>query len=112
MIKLSTVNIGGGALVEDIDKALEKVRDDMMGEDPVDGKREVTIKLSFEFTDKGRGVLNTTHAVSVKTPDRKHGGVAWIRESELVTEESCRDTPQMELPDTRPKNVRMLRDVD
>jgi hypothetical protein len=109
MIKLSVANIGGGALVEDIDKALEKVRDDMMGEDPVDGKREVTIKITFDRASKDSEVLHTTHAVSVKLPDRKHGGVAWLREGEIVTEETCRDTTQMEIPDTRPANLRTIR---
>lgn len=110
MERLSIANIGGGALVEDVDAALEKVRDDMMVDDPVDGKREVTIKLTFEFSDKQRGVLRTTHAVTVKTPERKHGGVAWLREGGLVTEEMCRESTQMEMPGCHPGNVRMLRD--
>lgn len=108
MIKLSMGNIGGGALVEDVDLALDKVRDDLMQDDPVEGKREVTVKITIDFADKARGVLTTVHAVSVKLPDRKHGGAAWLREGELVTEEQCRDTTQMEFPGTRLSNIRKI----
>jgi hypothetical protein len=45
--------------------------------------------------------------VSVKRPERKHGGVAWLREGDMVTEELCRDTTQMEIPETTGK-VRRL----
>jgi len=107
MIKLSVSNIGGGALVEDVDEALEKVRSDLMRESPVDGKREVTIKITIDRASKDSDVLSTVHSVSVKLPDRKHGGVAWLREGDMVTEELCRDTTQMEIPETTGK-VRRL----
>jgi hypothetical protein len=111
MVKLELQNIAGGALADDFAAALEKVRDDLMVDDPVVGKRVVEVKITFDLADAHRGVLSTVHAITVKLPDRKHGGVAWLREGELVTEESCKDTTQMELPAVTGK-VRMLRDIE
>ena len=74
---------------------------DLTAEDPVNGKRVVNIKITFEVKDKDTGLMTTVHEVMTKLPTRKRGGVAWMKKEGLVTEEQCRDTAQMELDGTR-----------
>lgn len=92
---LTLVDFGGGGVVEDVNDALRQVAASFEGENPIKGKRSITIVLTIDGNPEE--VLNTTQTVKLTIPARKRAGVAWQRDGQLKTEELCVESTQTDL---------------
>jgi len=87
----------GGDVLADFERALHRVRDSFEDE-TLDGQaRKVVVTVEMKMAP-GRRYVQTNAAVKVELPAKSRGGIAFIENGEMLTEEAVRSTDgQMDL---------------
>lgn len=97
MQKLTLGNLSGGKIDAKINRALQRVSESYDDEEELNGAvREIKIAIKFKMDKSGR-FLSTTSKVELKLPTREEAGVAWLEGGEIVTEEDCIESTQLDL---------------
>jgi len=103
---LSITTIGGGALAEDFNRALQRVFDDVERDpDLKDAVRTISVKVTIQDSDKS-GYFVTKHSVTTTLPAKKTAGIAWVDGDAMRTSSQVRsEDAQLELDGSRSDKV-------